>query len=195
MTRICVWGDSIAWGECDHKELGWVNRLKQEMYSLKKKVYNASISGDNSEKLIKRFEVECIARKPEIIIFAIGVNDSQYSINKDNPRVSLEEYEKNMQEAITIAKRMVDRIICVGLTKVVESKVMPIQWDTTKYYDNENIKLYDEKLKLITTKQNISYVHMFDLLNEKKDFEDGLHPNAKGHEKMFLRMRDFLKNY
>jgi len=27
---------------------------------------------------------------------------------------------------------------------------------------------------------------------EFSDLEDGLHPNAKGHEKMFQRIRDFL---
>ena len=30
-----------------------------------------------------------------------------------------------------------------------------------------------------------------DLLNES-DLEDGLHPNSIGHEKIFLRVKDFL---
>jgi len=31
----------------------------------------------------------------------------------------------------------------------------------------------------------------FDLLNDE-DLNDGLHPNADGHEKMFNRVKDFL---
>ncbi len=27
---------------------------------------------------------------------------------------------------------------------------------------------------------------------EKEDFDDGLHPNAAGHEKIFEQVRDFL---
>jgi lysophospholipase L1-like esterase len=34
---------------------------------------------------------------------------------------------------------------------------------------------------------------MLDLL-EDSDLEDGLHPTAGGHEKMFLRIKDFLEH-
>jgi lysophospholipase L1-like esterase len=46
---------------------------------------------------MKRFEVECIAREPDVILFAIGTNDSQYIQKKENPRVSLEKYQENLQ--------------------------------------------------------------------------------------------------
>ena len=33
-----------------------------------------------------------------------------------------------------------------------------------------------------------------DFLNNE-DFEDGLHPNAGGHEKIFLQVKDFLEDH
>jgi len=37
-------------------------------------VYNYGFSGNTSKDLLLRFEVETIARKPDVIIFAIGIN-------------------------------------------------------------------------------------------------------------------------
>jgi len=47
--------------------------------------------------LLKRFKVECSAINPEIIIFAIGENDSQYITRMDNPRVPLNKFEKTLK--------------------------------------------------------------------------------------------------
>jgi lysophospholipase L1-like esterase len=40
-------------------------------------------------------------------------------------------------------------------------------------------------------KENLYFIDMFDLL-KKNDLEDGLHPNAKGHEKIFEKVKDYL---
>ena len=57
---INIFGDSIAWGAYDEMG-GWANRLKQYFSEDKEnyiEVYNLGVSGDNSEKLLKRFFVE-----------------------------------------------------------------------------------------------------------------------------------------
>ncbi len=40
-------------------------------------------------------------------------------------------------------------------------------------------------------KEKVNYLKMPDLL-DKEDLEDGLHPNSKGHQKLFLKVKDFL---
>lgn len=195
MARIiCIWGDSITWGMNDYEKEGWVNRLRHYFCNEpneKLSVYNLGITDDDSDDLMERFEVECIARKPDVIIFSIGTNDSQYIQSKDHPRVSLEKYEENLQNLIDNAKKYSSKIGFVGLTKVVENKVMPLPKGPTKYYDNENVKIYDNKLKEVVSKNNLSYLYMFDLL-EDEELEDGMHPNPNGHEKMFQRIKTFL---
>jgi lysophospholipase L1-like esterase len=190
---ICAFGDSITWGACDIEKGGWVARLRGylENNNFNVWVYNCGVSGANTDKLLKRFKVEALARRPNLIIFAIGINDSQYVNSKDNPRVPLEKFQKNLQELINQAKEFTDQIVFVGLTKVDESKTMPIPWDPIKFYDRENIKLYNAKIKEVCEKNNLLFIEMFDLLNDS-DLEDGLHPNSQGHEKMFLRIKDFL---
>jgi lysophospholipase L1-like esterase len=196
MVKILVFGDSIAWGAFDLEKGGWVERLKtyffnrelgKEFYS----VYNLEISRDNTDKLMKRFEVETIAREPSIIIFAIGINDSQYILSRYNPRVSLEKFRENYSNLINLSRKFTDKIIFIGLTNVDETKSMPIPWDTSKFYDNENILEYDKEIRRICNENNLFYIPVSDLLT-KEDLSDGLHPNTEGHRKIFERIKEEL---
>lgn len=193
---INIFGDSITQGACDEEKGGWADRLKQflskegddENYF---EVYNLGVSGDNSDRLIKRFLNENEARNPSIILIAIGINDSQYIKSKDGQRVPLETFEINLLEIIKQAKKFTEEVIFVGPTKVDESKTMPVLYNTDRNYSHKNIALYNGKIKEICEKNGLLFVEMMDLLNND-DLEDGLHPNAQGHEKMFLRIKDFL---
>ena len=156
-------------------------------------VYNQGISGDNTDDLLARFKVECAAREPQIIIFAIGINDSQYIKTKDNPRVSQEKFQNNLVELINQAKNFSDKIAFIGLTKVEEKKLMPIPWSTEeKLYDNDNIVRYNSIIEKVSAEHDLPFLNLLDLL-EMNDLDDGLHPNSEGHKKMFLRIKKFLQ--
>ncbi|MCK4745124.1 hypothetical protein KAS41_03605 [Candidatus Parcubacteria bacterium] len=191
--RICVFGDSISQGYNDYRGGGWINRLKKyfDLSNYDISVFNLGVSGDNTFDLLKRFNIEAKARNPELIIFAIGINDSQYINSKNNPSVLLSDFNKNLLKLKNLSKKFTNKIIFIGLTKVDELKVMPIPWSITKYYDNKNIKKYDLIIKNFCEKNNLPFIEMFDLL-KNEDLEDGLHPNSEGHKKMFIRVRDFL---
>jgi len=188
---ICVFGASITWGAWDGEKGGWVNRLKLALESNHDiEVYNLGVSGNNTGDLLKRFEKEVKARKPTIIIFGIGNNDSTF--NNSEVSVIIEKFEKNILRLIELGKKFTNNIIFVGLSKVDESKTMPIPWNKKIYYNNESIKKYDEKIQEVTKKNKVGYINIFDLL-DKKDLEDGLHPNSQGHEKIFLKIKEFLR--
>jgi len=194
--NICIFGDSIAWGANDYEKGGWVERLKS--YCLKNKedvhVYNLGISGDDTDGLFKRFELEAAARDPNLIIFAIGINDSHYIENKDNNKVSLNAFEKNISKLAEIAQKFTDKIIFIGLTRVDETKMMPTPWDAGSYYDNQSIEKYDAIVKEFCEKNGLNYISMKGV-TETADLEDGLHPNSKGHEKMFRTVLGAVDNF
>ena len=193
-NRICIFGDSITWGAVDPENGGWVAQLRHyfETNDYDISVYNQGISGDNTDDLLARFEVECKAREPQIIIFAIGVNDSQYVKTKDNPRVSLEKFQNNLVKLINQARNFSDKIAFIGLTAVEDEKLMPIPWsDEEKFYDNDNVAKYNSIIEKVSSEHNLPFLNLLDLL-EPKHLDDGLHPNTEGHKKMFLKVKDFL---
>lgn len=192
--NICIFGDSIAWGAFDTEKGGWVNRLK---IFLEKKfksvaVYNLGISGDITDDVLERFESESRAREANILVFAIGINDSRYIKSKDNPRISSEKFKNSLKDLIAKSRAFTDKIVFIGFTDIDESKTMPIPWRPNTYYDKENVSLYDQALKSVCKEEKAFYIGMTGALDIINDLTDGLHPNSKGHEKMFLQIKDFL---
>jgi len=205
MARICVFGDSITYGAWD-KEGGWVQRLRkfldkktlseENSYFL---VYNLGISGDTTEDLLERFDFEIRQRFKEkektFIIFAIGANDSYFLHSKNGFRTPIEKFKENVCELIKLAQIFSSKIIFVGLTLVDEAKTTPIPWDINKSYKNEYIKRYNEIIKSVCKENKIYFVEIFEdwaKTDYKKLLEDGLHPNSKGHQKIFETVKDFL---
>ncbi|MDI6737188.1 MAG: SGNH/GDSL hydrolase family protein, partial [Nanoarchaeota archaeon] len=154
-------------------------------------VYNLGVPGDTTKELLERIDAEAKAREPNLIIITIGNNDSISVKPKKRQMVPLEQFQKNLEKLIKKAKKFTGKIVLLGCTGVDEAKTTPIPWQTDFHYTNDNLKKYDEKIKEAAVKSGCYYFGIFDLL-QPEHLEDGLHPNAKGHEKLFLAVKDFL---
>jgi lysophospholipase L1-like esterase len=203
MSRILIFGDSITYGAWD-KEGGWAQRLRKYIdekiaidpnyYHL---VYNLGISGNTSEDLLKRFELECNARQKEegdvVIIIAIGENDSQ--IKNGKAKVEMKQFEKNLESLLKLSKKFTDKVFFVGLCPADESKSDPIPWDTSKSYKNDSIEKYNAAVRKFCEKNNLEFIDVFSNLikmNYKELLDDGIHPNTEGHQQIFEIIKDYL---
>lgn len=200
MSKILVFGSSITWGAFDSEGGGWVERLKLYMWAKGDiDVYNLGISGGKTPGLLERFESETKARIKEdeetIIVFAIGINDSYFVHSQNSLMVPPDKFKENIQKLIGFAQKFSSKIIFIGPTPVDENKTTPIPWDTDKSYKNENIKKYDEIIKSVCKDKNIYFIEIFDKWIQS-DYQtllkDGLHPNSKGHQKIFETVKDYL---
>jgi lysophospholipase L1-like esterase len=107
IKTICVFSDSIAWGACDYKRGGWVEKLKVDMLKNSDiQVYNFGVCGNTTVNLLDRFQKEADIMNPEIIIFAIGINDSRYLGGSKVSEVGLEEFKTNISILINQARKI-----------------------------------------------------------------------------------------
>ena len=195
IMNICTIGDSITWGPRLPFRVAWANLLRNHLeknsdslYSL----YDLGIDGDTTRNILQRFDVEMTARKPGLIIFNIGVNDSLFRKSEDNPETTLGDFEINMQTLIEKARKFTDRIVILGLVKGSDLFTTPlIQSTTGKSYTKERTKIYDAKLEEVAIKNGLMFVDINELLTDA-DFDDGLHPNINGHIKIFEKVSSKL---
>jgi len=143
--------------------------------------------------LLERIEVEAKSREPNLIIFAIGINDAQFIHSTNGLRVSLDEFQQNLAKLLSIAKKFTDKIVFVGLTKVDESKTTPIPWNTDKSYTNENIERLDSAIRKFCEDNKLKFISMENVVGND-DLIDGLHPNTKGHVKILNRMKSEVES-
>ena len=193
MNSICVFGDSVGWGAWDLERGGWVNRLW--FYLAKREgddyieVYNCSVSGGTTDTILERFQGEAKIRSADVLIFQTGGNDASYEHTPGNYLVPPDKFRKNLEEIIRRAQKITKNIVFMDIRNCDESKTMPVHWIDI-YYTNENIGKYSGMMKDVCAENGVYFLEL-PLLSDAQ-FDDGLHPNAWGHEKIYETVRGFL---
>ena len=135
-------------------------------------MFNLGIGGETSTKLLARFQVECEARNPDIMLIGIGVNDSR-KVGSPNSGydVPTKLFSENLGKLFNISQQLSPVTIFVGMVPVIP------------YIDN-------------FTKWKKLGKPLFGLGKPKylKFLADGLHPNDEGHSLIFETVRAFLQN-
>jgi len=200
MHEITVFGDSITFGRGSQPEKGWCDKLKDyfETKDYYNCLFNLGIPGDTSKGLLRRFDAEASARitfkreeDRQIIIIAIGINDSR--LNKGIAETEKDEFQNNIRELIEKAKKYTKEIVFIGLTPVDEEKTLDYEGTT---FTNKRIIEYNHIIRDNCLKENIHYINIIETLlkiDYKELLDDGLHPNDKGYEKIFIIIKDFLE--
>lgn len=192
--RICIFGDSIVHGVMDAEGGGWATRLMIHFWEhwdeYETNVYPLGIDAETAAGLLKRLDVEAMARKPDVIICAIGINDS--SQRQDGSDVCSEkDFIRDIDALITQAKQYTSQIVFVGLTRVNENKsaeyLAPDDW----VYTNERIEAFDLILKDAAAHAGALCIPCADVV-PVENLPDRLHPDAVGHQKLFEYIRDVL---
>jgi lysophospholipase L1-like esterase len=195
MKNICVFGASTTSGLFDYENGGWCDLLKRYLMSKGFSVFNLGVSGNDTSDLLKRFKNECSVRTPDWIILALGSNDTQYLMDKNAFRVDINTTISNFLELFRIARKFTSNVIVVGLTKVDEDKINSYYIPRKHmFHKNKILKKYDMAIEKISKKNDIQFIQTFNLLN-KSDLEDGVHPNAKGHKKLYNKIRNDVVKY
>lgn len=187
--NICVFGDSIAWGVDDPENGGWVNMLHN--YFAKNInadicVYNQSVCGDTTEKLLERFKEEARSRSPGVIVFAIGINDVNLFAPGSAGRQAQDIFRNNLQKLVKQAQKFTNRIIFLGLADV-DAKVTRLDPENL-YYTQENRNVLDKEIAGLCKAEKIKYLPLSGVVS-KSDLTDGLHPGPAGHRKIFAKVK------
>ncbi len=197
--NIVAIGSSSLFGLVDPKHGGYIGRLKtwHEANDVNNKVYNLGISGDTTSGMLKRLSNETSVRKPDLILITTGLNDTRRVGSKESPSTTpIAQFEQNLKSLISEASRIA-KVACVGVYPIDDSKTAPLFfWKKDYYYLMADAKDYERVTSEICKSENIPYL---DIFNEwlRQDyanllFEDGLHANELGHQKIFESLKQFL---
>jgi len=177
---ISVYGDSIAGGEGVNPEESWPSLLQEQ---LDVTVSNNSVAGETTAGLLVRFPNECVATQEDLVLFAVGINDSLFISNEKKHEVPLEHFVKNVEKLIDLCRQYTDRVVFIGLTNVDQSKTAPLPWLLHAEYRTEHIAKYDLALRDACHRKGVHHIALFSIIGPH-DLIDGVHPTALGHERI-----------
>lgn len=205
-----LFGDSIIRGSFDLEMGGFVNRLhvlannicaQKDFRSNMVRVFNLGIGGNTSIDLLQRFVFETnqriIPESKSYFIFMIGTNDLAW-LNKDGKfAVSVEHYSDNLSNLIDLARKFSNEIIFLTCPPVIEDIAKNIS-HKGKSRTNEQVLKYNNCLIEVCKKENIPFIDLYSVFIQQDNINDlfvsdGLHPNSKGHELIFEKLKDFIE--
>jgi lysophospholipase L1-like esterase len=208
MAVIYCFGDSITYGAWDIKNSGWVSRLRGYLDELQEKdqslyflSYNLGIPGETTDGLVKRFQTEYLARAKEdgeeesVFFFAFGANDSVFFKSTNEFRVSKDRFVSNLQKVIDSAKSNSKKIALVNIAPADEA-VCAKNYGDRKLRLNKNVEAYNKLIENLAQINDCKLVDIYSAYISKsyKNLlsEDGLHPNEKGHQLIFEKVREVI---
>lgn len=204
VVRILVFGDSIAYGAWD-TEGGWVERLKRDAHkrtvkpdnNFKRQVYNLGVGGHSSKEILSRLENEIISRKSKtwslFLVFSYGTNDERScdGIAQTSP----EQFRRNNEQIIAIAKRHAEHILFVGTPPLVTPEVE--SWG--RIYSDNKLREYESILREQVEEAGLPFLSVRELFESggfgrDLNIKDDLHPNDAGHDIIFHAVRNKLED-
>lgn len=212
MAVIYCFGDSITYGAWDVQNSGWVAMLRKYLDDKQKKddslyylTYNLGIPGEDTDGLVKRLESEFKARSREdeekIFIFAYGTNDVAYIPSKKRFQITKERFEANLEKVLSQALKISSKIILLNIVPVHEDVYNAHVEENGKDKTRRNLDIeeYNKIIAEIAQKYRATLIDNYSTFTnvgiDKLFSEDGLHPNEKGHQLIFEKVKEALAKF
>ena len=151
------------------------------------KVYNRGISGNQSQDLTERWQIDVLDLNPDIVNILIGINDVIVSVHENSP-VSTDLFEANLVEMVekTLKRNPEAKIILCEPFSFPEAAAERYREAFKKY-----VPILSEICRRVSEKYGCVFVplqNVFDQLyseNLQCGYShwiwDGIHPTAAGH--------------
>ena len=169
-------------------------------------IINAGIGGENTDKILARFQKDALKRKPDLVILMAGTNDTVNSYAALPPT----KYKQNLLKLVSLSQKKGIKIILVEIPPAYEKYLRKRHKKTffDKKSASERIKVSNKILADVAKAKKIPLVKIHDLflpVTEKKGclirnksnckVEDGIHPTPAGYKVIAKAIYDtIIKN-
>jgi lysophospholipase L1-like esterase len=202
--RIAAFGDSTT-AFRDDVTCVYSQRLASSLSSFSTpehtvsfEIINAGVSGHTTRNALDRFDRDILERSPHLVIIQFGLNDSciDVQMGKTGPRVSREDYEKNLLYFIEKIREQHARVILMTPNPARWTEDIKRIWGKPPYDISDPMGFnllnseYAESVRELGKKMKVPVVDIYRLFldyhREKGKtmdelLTDGIHPNDRGH--------------
>lgn len=209
--QFFIFGASVAYG-VGGTQGGWSGLLKSYIHGQlygesalgeQMEVYNFAKPGAEISFVLENFPWQLKAyqrNSPRTVFMSVGLNNTKAVGHPENYVADEEGFEKQYCQLLDKMSEAFETINILGFYELDEKKVSPKinPFDGLKtYFNNERIFKFNEVLKQLCSQySNVNFIDLQNLAEnwlEKDLFEDGIHPNDKGHQLIFEALKPYVK--
>ena len=187
MLNIICFGDSITEGGDFDKPKRWTSILQSkldEKFPEAYRIINKGIGGNTSAQGFDRFCDDVLPYLPGLLLVEFGFNDANVKDWSIEPRISLEEFVRNLREFHRIATAHNSR--CVFILNYTIAEVDGRQGNGLTY--NENLLPYDQAVIALAEELKAELIDLPEMMAVKGLplqeylFDDNLHLSEAGNK-------------
>lgn len=160
-------------------------------------VLNAGVPSNTTNDAKKRFEHDILAYTPDITIIQLGINDAAVDVWKSppssEPRVPLEDYERNLVYFITSLKSICSEVILMTPNPLCWTTELIEMYGKAPYNPNDSdgfnltLKAYVAKMQDVAMRHGVLCVDIYKAYQQaelplSQLLLDGIHPSSVGHK-------------
>ena len=165
------------------------------------KIINAGVGGNNTSLASKRFDRDVLRHHADVVIIQFGINDAAVDVWRTPPatlpRISLQQFEVNLEHFITAAQSQGAQVILMTPNPMRWTSQLKTLYGKTPYaVDEPNgfnrlLVKYAASVRKLANAQQVPLVDIYQVFqdynkqpNQSIDtlLLDGMHPNDHGHE-------------
>lgn len=209
-------GDSVARGINSYGEdgYGYTDHLKDYFKKKNKlKTYvDFSVSGYKTSDILEDLEtnkkvttnkteynIRNALRESTIVTISIGANDFLSKIDVDNLSFNdITPYKNTIKSIIPDVNKVLKEVRKYAKNKVIVVgyyNPIPFLFNTNRKEMDELFALIDDEYKKITKENDMEYISMYETFKNNGDFLPNpmnIHPNAKGYEAIFEKIKESI---
>ena len=205
---IACLGDSITAGYFDEEGLGWTARLRRlfsQRQPLQYHVQSCGISGDTVVDAWHNLRSQVSQINPDILIIKIGVNDLSIreGMEPESTQISRAKSLITWRNILPFVKRNFGTALVVAPLPIAQDIIRFAPWPdnpkeiTGTRFEQRDVEIYNRDIESLCKEFDVPFLGLFDKWVGEGHlddlFPDGLHPNAKGHEKLAKDIFEKLK--
>ncbi len=178
MKNIICFGDSITHGEEFPPQQRWTSLLQQRLdaeFPSHYRVYNRGIGGNTTAQGMDRFEYDVLPLLPGLLLIEFGFNDANIRDWSTLPRVSLNEFARNLREFHAIAQRQHSTVVFIINHLIGE---VPGQQGNGATY-NTNFAAYNACIRSVAQDLKAAFIDLPAMMQER-GLDDGSFVSADG---------------
>jgi lysophospholipase L1-like esterase len=194
---VIALGDSVTLGVRPRPRVTAAQRFSNLIGArLGRPVLNAGVGGDNTRDLLARLERDVLRHRPRAVLVMAGLNDAARVdaapgggiVERDGPRVPVEEYARNLAAIVQRGKAAGARLILLTPNPMTRR----YRYQEARFYQdndiNDGVAPYAEAMRRVARTSGACLVDVFaDWVHRRTHtgwLPDGLHPNAAGHRQI-----------
>ena len=186
--NIVCFGDSITHGAGYAEANRWTARLAfllEEKFPEKFDVYNRGWGGNTTALALDRIQQEVVPLLPALVLIEFGINDAYVYPWCRHPRVSLNDFEKNLKEIVRLIKSNKGEPCLIINHPVTGQKNLHRQGNKVSVGDN--VRPYNQMIGKAARGLKVACIDLPTILKKRNlnpaDLcsEDGVHLSPRGN--------------